>query len=525
VPRRVTVIDRASRRPWPQPWRQPPLLAPTLVAPETFELLGERATLSDAASWNDPVRSKLWLYNLHYLDDLNAREFAQRAAAHVALVERWIADNPPGRGVGWEPYPLSLRIVNLVKWLDRQQTIAPHWLSSLATQAGALAQRLEFHLLGNHLFANAKALVFAGAFLDGPRADRWLQRGLALLDREIPEQFLPDGGHFERSPMYQATLAADLCDLTQLADVSGLPALRARRPGWAAVLARALRWLDAMTHPDGEIAFFNDAAIGIAPRPADLHGYAASLSVTGVEAPLHPFGLRRLDASGYYRVDLPAAGAAIIDVAPLGPDYLPAHGHADTLAFELSLFGARVFVNSGTSLYGDDAERLRQRGTAAHNAVVVDGADSSEVWGSFRVARRARATLYEAAERDGRIVVDATHDGYRRLPGRNVHRRRFTFEPSALRIDDAIDGPFRSAVGHLHLHPAVAIETIDPIARAARLRLPGGHPLQLEVTGAALAARAATWHPRFGACVPTQVLEYLFERPAVAIALCWSAPR
>ena len=28
---------------------------------------------------------------------------------------------------------------------------------------------------------------------------------------------------------------------------------------------------------------------------------------------------------------------AIIDVAKIGPDYLPGHGHADTLSFELSI--------------------------------------------------------------------------------------------------------------------------------------------------------------------------------------------
>jgi hypothetical protein len=32
----------------------------------------------------------------------------------------------------------------------------------------------------------------------------------------------------------------------------------------------------------------------------------------------------------------------ILDVAPVGPDYLPGHAHADTLSFELSLFGQRA---------------------------------------------------------------------------------------------------------------------------------------------------------------------------------------
>lgn len=522
---RCAPVATAGRRNWHLRWRQSALLDRRLVAPFGFELLGERATIDGPAAWNDPSRSKLSLYNLHYLDDLNARACEERADAHVQLIERWIAENPPGHGIGWEPYPLSLRIVNLVKWLDRQPRIEPHWLHSLAAQAAALDRRIEYHLLGNHLFANAKALVFAGAFLEGARAGRWLERGLAILDREVPEQFLADGGHFERSPMYQATLVADLCDLVQLADVSGLPTVRARRAVWAEVLSRAIRWLDAMSHPDGEIAFFNDAAFGVAPRPAELRSYAESLIGPVAAAPTGAFGLRTLAASGYCRVDLPGNGAAIIDAAPLGPDYLPAHGHADTLSFELSLFGKRVFVNSGTSRYGEDEERLRQRGTAAHNTAVVDGENSSEVWSGFRVARRAWPTLHQAGERDGRIVIEASHDGYRRLAGRNLHRRRWIFEPDSLRIDDTIEGRFRSAVAYLHLHPDVTIESLLHEARTATLRVPSGRTIDVTVTGASLTAAESTWHPRFGAGVASHVLVLAFEGPLATTQVRWNRSR
>ena len=50
-------------------------------------------------------------------------------------------------------------------------------------------QQLEFHILANHLFANAKALVFAGSYL---AEDMWLKKGLEILDKEISEQFLDD---------------------------------------------------------------------------------------------------------------------------------------------------------------------------------------------------------------------------------------------------------------------------------------------------------------------------------------------
>lgn len=84
------------------------------------------------------------------------------------------------------------------------------------------------------------------------------------------EQILPDGGHFERSPMYHATLLEDLLDLVQLgARWLGLVA-EPELADWRATARRMLRWLHVMTHPDGGIAFFNDAALGIAP---DLAAY------------------------------------------------------------------------------------------------------------------------------------------------------------------------------------------------------------------------------------------------------------
>ena len=242
--------------------------------------------------------------------------------------------------------------MNWIKYSLAGQHLAPAALQSLAVQARWLYRRIEWHLLGNHLLANAKALVFAGCFFSDAEADAWRRRGQMILDRQYREQFCADGGHFERSPMYHALALEDALDLINLARTySGQIA----EP--EVNLIKAMRaWLAAMTHPDGEIGFFNDAAQGIAPRHADLDVYAARLGLPALSCAQHD--VIDLSESGYVRV---AVGplVALIDKAPLGPDYLPAHGHADTLSFEVSLFGQRVLVNSGTSLYAEGAERLQ----------------------------------------------------------------------------------------------------------------------------------------------------------------------
>ena len=115
--------------------------------------------------------------------------------------------------------------------------------------------------------------------------------------------------------------------------------------------------------------------------------------------------------SGYSRVKVDKA-IAIIDRAAVGPNYLPAHAHADTFSFELSLFGQRVVVNSGTSIYAEGRQRQIERSTSAHSTVNIDNENSSEVWSSFRVARRARVYNRKQSVTKDEICLSACHDGY-----------------------------------------------------------------------------------------------------------------
>lgn len=171
----------------------------------------------------------------------------------------------------------------------------------------------------------------------------------------------------------------------------------------------------------------------------------------------------------------------LVDAAPVGPSYLPGHAHADTLSFELSLLGRRVMVNSGTSCYGNGLERLRQRGTSAHNTMVVDGHDSSEVWGGFRMARRAQIQSLNIAETAGGTRVEASHDGYRRLSGRNLHRRRWQLSDESLVIEDEVTGVFDRAEIRFHLHPEIAV--LDVGVCKASLRLPDGKMVEVLIEG------------------------------------------
>lgn len=481
-----------------------------MTGPEGFFFLNEEGDLS--SGWDPAGRGKLWRYNLHYFDDLNAVGAQARQEWHRHLIARWIAENPPGNGSGWEPYPLSLRIVNWIKWCLSGNRLENDWLHSLAVQVRYLSKRLEYHLLGNHLFVNAKALVFGGIFFEGQEAEDWSSMGLAILDRQIPEQVLADGGHFELSPMYHALILEDLLDLINLLHVYG----KQIPPLWEDAVVKMASWLEGMVHPDGEIVLFNDAAFGIAPKPKTIFDYAARLGYCWDKTVRE--GVKYFDSTGYIRVQKGRV-VAFLDTAPIGPDYLPGHAHADTLTFELSLFGQRVIVDSGTSTYEKSAERQRQRGTAAHNTVTIDGQDSSEVWAGFRVARRARTFDLQLAEDTDRYVIQCAHNGYQRLRGRPIHRRTWQIGDNFFAVIDQVEGRFANAVARFHFHPDVVVEGGD---REGSLRLPNGREVNWRVSKGQALLSETTWHPEFGHSIPNRCLEVTLDGAAAEVLFSWS---
>lgn len=478
---------------------QPSIAGPIcMVAPDRFRFLNAEHQVATATDWNSLGRDRLWSYNLHYFADLVAVDAASRRDWHRDLIARWLRDNPPGYGAGWEPFCLSLRIVNWLKWYCQGGDLSADARESLAVQVRYLARSIEWHLLGNHVFENARALVFAGLCFDGPEGEEWLATGIQLLDAQVGEQILTDGGHFERSPMYHALVLEGVLDLVNLMSGHGpdshLGSLRVRLSDTA---QRMLLWLKAMVHPDGEIALFNDAAFGIAPTLAKLMDYAARLGIvtSAPEAGLY------LSDSGYVSVRN-SLMTLIADIGELGPAYQPGHGHADTLSFELSLADRRVIVDAGTSCYGTSPERLALRRTDAHNTLMVDGQDSSEVWSGFRVGRRAH--VYDAVfavNSARKWVFGAYHDGYRYLPGRPRHRRDWVVGGNSIDIVDEVtgDGVHDVTIGLL-VHPDIKVVRTAQDTAELILDTDARNPFcMIRFAGFdALELRPADYHPEFG---------------------------
>ena len=476
---------------------------PRMLSENRFEFLNSIADVQISEDWNSPNQDKLWLYNLHYFDDLNATEASQRVSWHTNLIERWINENPPGYGNGWDAYPSSLRIVNWIKWSLIGNSFEKKWLDSLVTQVRYLSNNLETHLLGNHLFVNAKALVFAGLFFRGKDADNWYQIGRNIIEREVLEQVLADGGNFELSPMYHSILLEDLLDLVNIHRTYNKEVIS----GVKDKILPMFDWLKSMCHPDGGVSFFNDTAFGVAPSLNELLDYAERLSINKISEKVKT--LFYMQDSGYVRVEREDL-VAILDVAAIGPDYIPSHGHADVLSFELSLFGKRVIVNSGTSIYGTSSERYNQRSTLSHSTVVIDEQNSSEVWGGFRVARRANVLNVKTKQSDNDIKVSACHDGYKRLKGKPIHNREWSFSKNAIIIKDKITGKGMHRISSiLPLHPEVVI--INTQENYVELEVKGKLVKIVFEGSGKLQVVSSQYHPEFGLSINNEKLIYSYS--------------
>lgn len=504
---------RADIRPAPQlgrpnsEWHHPGTRRPVMTGPSQFMIFGSSHNVSQEG-WNPNHLSKLICYNLHYFNDLNAVKNLERLDWHCNLINKWIAENPAPVGNGWEPYPISLRIVNWVKWAQlNPDKVSADMINSLALQTRFLENRLEWHLLGNHLFVNAKALIFVGLFFQGAEAERWRKTGFSILNRQIPEQILPDGGHFELSPMYHALAVEDILDLINITirysdSLTPLQADAARK--WNDLIGLMLGWLAAASHPDDRVSFFNDTAFGIALENEELRNYASRLGLKAtaqIAKPYHP-----LPNSGYYRLSRGPA-VVIADLAAVGPGYLPAHAHADTFSFELSLYMQRVIVNGGTSMYGAGVERQRQRSTAAHSTLCLDGKNSSEVWGGFRVGRRAQVLKKRIFSETKATILEASHDGYHHLHGKPTHQRQWLLSEQKLEVSDRITGQGEHKVQiYFHLHPNILTDTRE--GQTIKLYTQSQQLLAyLSVSeGAYTTITSSNWHPEFGVSVPTQTI-------------------
>ncbi|MEP7272954.1 MAG: alginate lyase family protein [Acidobacteriota bacterium] len=409
--------------------------------------------------WNHRYESHLWNYNLHYFaySLWCAQSHAERGdggalAENQRLISDWIATARIGESDGWDAYPVSLRLVNwiyayaLTGKRTGEEEFHSLWSSSIYRQLDYLSRRVEYHLLANHIIKNAKALVVGGLFFGEAS---WLETGRALMLREFDEQVLDDGGHFERAPMYHAQVLADFLEAFSLLrafgevdeTVFGHAATRLHKMG---------NFLAAMSNRDGSLALFNDSANTEECRPRPILESVAHVSGNSVD------NVWSFPETGYYLWESPdLSERMVVDAGPPAAAYNTAHAHCDLLSYELWLHGHPFIIDPGVHGYEGDRFREYARSTRAHNTVVIDGREQSEIWATFRMGARATLVSAESTSADEVWRFRGAYRPY--FDHRIMHERRIVRDATGeWLISDKLEGAGAHALeSFIHLHPGV----------------------------------------------------------------------
>ena len=380
----------------------------------------------------------LWAYNLNYFEFLLQKNITKKEG--ITLLYSFYEDKR--NSILNDPYPISLRINNVIKF-NLLHNINDNAINkNLYADLDILNKKIEYHIMANHLLENAFAL-FVGAYYFNDKEK--LNKARCLLENQLKEQILNDGMHYERSIMYHSIILERLLDTINLIDSNQHDPILRTLKSFSVKMTGFLKNWESFNQPP----MMQDATNGIALAQKELLSYAKRL--LGDSYPKTP----SLLSDSNYRILNQDSLQIVANVGQISPSYQPGHAHADELNFELYYKGTPLIVDRGISTYEKNTKRQIERSTIAHNCLCINNENSSEIWGGFRVAKRASVTIEEAENTLSASMKTVKGKRIKRAWSKVVnefmiHDRASKFNPTKDQI-----------IGRLHFHPEVSIEVID----------------------------------------------------------------
>lgn len=353
------------------------------------------------ADFEEELHGYAWLDDLAAVGDLAARHRAQ------AWLVEWMELFGKGRGPGWTADLTGRR---LIRWINhaifllngQSSEVSKAYHASLARQTIYLSRRWKSASAGLPRFEALTGLIYAGLALTG--MDRHVEPAVLALARECKAQIDDQGGIPTRNPeelLEVFTLlnwaATALSEAGKIAAKEHLTAIQRIAP-----TLRALR------HSDGALARFHGGGRGVEGR------LDHALATSGVRAEL-PKGL----SMGFARLH-GGRTSVIADVAPPPAGKASGHGHASTLAFELTSGRRPLVVNCGSGASFGPQLRRAGRATASHSTLSLDGHSSARLGRRAYVGGHEREMLsngpkdvrVQFVDKDETQGIIGGHDGY-----------------------------------------------------------------------------------------------------------------
>lgn len=383
----------------------------------------------------------------------------------------WQIKNPLARGVNWAcTMDVALRAMS---WTAATACWGRAWdhdtqcnmAAALADHGRFIRDNLEWGVPArtNHYFSDIVALAVLGVVLAAyPPAEGWLDFAERELSRETLLQFGADGFNKECSTTYHR-LMVELATLGYLACRAGGRPLGVNVRERLTAAYRAIAVLCGTTGV-GPLIGDNDSSrlFPLAMREDAFYGWLLPVGAELLDADelaigpappelamlLGPAALDRYErrsARGARSpsVALPESGVFVLGddrsrmVVLCGPsayEPTPGHGHLDQLSFSLTVDGLALLVDPGQFCYTPwPRRRDAYRATGAHNTVEIDGELQCRVFKEspmmYSIEREDEPQCLAFGEREGGILFQGMHRGYRRLKGGGDHLRQVHYQP------------------------------------------------------------------------------------------------
>ena len=495
-------------------------------------------------------------------------------------VADWIVQNPPQQGVNWAcAMDVAIRAVN---WLwgfyffEDSAALTDEFkltfAGSLLAHGRHIMSNLEWfeEFTGNHYLSDIVGLIYLGILLpELKEARRWLEFGLAELEKEMFRQVYPDGVDFEASVSYHRLVTELFLSAVLLAQLNG----HTFSPPFMQRLERMIEVVMDLTRPDGTAPLIGDADNGRLHRltvwaevEREWADYRYLLAIGAVMFGRDDFAAMAGDQwqEAFWLLgeraatfkegrhskgvppperrskEYPDAGLYVIQnddchmviaAGPNGQCGNGGHTHNDKLAITLYAEGQEWLIDPGSYVYTSDyEERSLFRSTAYHSTVQVDGQEQSriDVRKPFWMADDAHPAVQRWESTASYDLLDASHDGYPRLRAPIVHRRQVFFAKGAPRfwlIRDTLSGTghhdysLRFHLGDVvaRVGPSLAV-TLDGKANNGRLLI-----IPVLTDGLAVRLDDASHVPGYGQKTPSKIVHYTKSGPAPAqfITVLW----
>jgi len=426
----------------------------------THNYIGESRNFKNFPDWNKVIGAPLWTYELHYFKEFPSLADAYLKSKNPEILEKikiltknWI-EHANSTGTGWDPYPVSTRVLNwilihhlLEPEFSQDSNFIQQFQKSLVAQLIFLSSRLEFHLLGNHLFRNATALIIGGLFLNNKIGNNLKYKGLKIYSSELHEQILGDGAHFERSPLYHLLVLRDL--------LSVIAALNCAQEKVPPIFLEKLRQMDSfltkIRFRQESLPLFNDS---VRQPEFSIEAIQQMSQKVLKSVPLDKGQQEKGQTSGYFIFDNSLdRETLIVDAGSPGPAYLQGHAHCDLLSFEYSFQGIPVIVDSGVHGYKGSPFREYSRSTRAHNTLMINGLEQFEIWDAFRVARQPKRIQGGVTLKDGSWQFVGSYSPYHQPKWKHQRTIKCIQHGEWLIMDQVHAQRGCSIESYLHFHP------------------------------------------------------------------------